>query len=158
MEGMVTKRETSTVIKKGWGHELIWESNEKYCGKMLVFYKVGNQFSMHFHKNKDETWYVHKGKFLLNWIDTDTASTNTVHLKEGDTWRNMPLVPHQLKALEENSIIIEISTEDYPHDNYRVAPGDSQLEERLKDKPDIKSRTKKEHNKDIVPKLKESEQ
>ena len=142
MEGMVTKRETSTVIKKGWGHELIWESNEKYCGKMLVFYKVGNQFSMHFHKNKDETWYVHKGKFLLNWIDTDTAITNTEHLKEGDTWRNMPLVPHQLKALEENSIIIEISTEDYPHDNYRVAPGDSQLEERLKDKPDIKSLTK----------------
>ena len=142
MEGMVTKRETPIVIKKGWGHELIWESNEKYCGKMLVFYKVGNQFSMHFHKNKDETWYVHKGKFLLNWIDTDTASTNTEHLKEGDTWRNMPLVPHQLKALEENSIIIEISTEDYPHDNYRVAPGDSQLEERLKDKPDIKSRTK----------------
>ena len=142
MEGMVTKRETPIVIKKGWGHELIWESNEKYCGKMLVFYKVGNQFSMHFHKNKDETWYVHKGKFLLNWIDTDTASTNTEHLKEGDTWRNMPLVPHQLKALEENSIIIEISTEDYPHDNYRVAPGDSQLEERLKDKPDIKSLTK----------------
>ena len=139
MEGMVTKRETPIVIKKGWGHELIWESNEKYCGKMLVFYKVGNQFSMHFHKDKDETWYVHKGKFLLNWIDTDTASTNTEHLKEGDTWRNMPLVPHQLKALEENSIIIEISTEDYPHDNYRVAPGDSQLEERLKDKPDIKS-------------------
>ena len=49
---------------------------------------------------------------------------------------------HQLKALEENIIIIEISTEDYPHDNYRVAPGDSQLEERLKDKPDIKSLTK----------------
>ena len=70
----------------------------------------------------------------------------------------MTLVPHQLKALEENIIIIEISTEDYPHDNYRVAPGDSQLEERLKDKPDIKSRTKKKHNKDIVPKLKESEQ
>ena len=113
-------------IKKGWGHELIWESNEKYCGKMLVFYKVGNQFSMHFHKDKDETWYVHKGKFLLNWIDTDTAITNTEHLKEGDTWRNMPLVPHQLKALEENSIIIEISTQDYPHDNYRVKPGDSQ--------------------------------
>ena len=148
----------TTEIKKGWGHELIWASNEKYCGKMLVFYKVGNQFSMHFHRNKDETWYVHKGKFLLNWIDTDTAITNTEHLKEGDTWRNMPLVPHQLKALEENSIIIEISTEDYPHDNYRVAPGDSQLEERLKDKPDIKSRTKKKHNKDIVPKLKESEQ
>ena len=51
-------------------------------------------------------------------------------------------MPHQLKALEENCIIIEISREDYPHDNYRVAPEDSQLEERLKDKPDIKSLTK----------------
>jgi len=36
---MVTKRETPIVIKKGWGHELIWESNEKYCGKMLTLTK-----------------------------------------------------------------------------------------------------------------------
>ena len=24
-------------VKKGWGHELIWATNEKYCGKMMKF-------------------------------------------------------------------------------------------------------------------------
>ena len=28
-------------IPKGWGHEIIFENNEKYCGKLLVFKKLG---------------------------------------------------------------------------------------------------------------------
>ena len=44
-------------IPKGWGHEIVFENNEKYCGKILVF-KEGAEFSMHYHMIKDETWYV----------------------------------------------------------------------------------------------------
>ena len=44
----------------------------------------------------------------------------------GDTWRNKPLVPHQLIAEVDNSKIIEVSTTDSVEDNYRVEPGDSQ--------------------------------
>ena len=29
----------------GWGYELIWASNEKYCGKIMVFTKKGAKFS-----------------------------------------------------------------------------------------------------------------
>jgi len=36
-------------VDKGWGYEIIWASTDKYCGKLMVFTKVGAKFSMHFH-------------------------------------------------------------------------------------------------------------
>jgi mannose-6-phosphate isomerase-like protein (cupin superfamily) len=112
--------------QKGWGRELIWATNDKYCGKLMMFDKKGAKFSMHFHREKDETWYVLNGSFTLHTIDTDTAEMTTQVLAGGDTWRNEPLVPHQLIAMEDNSVIIEVSTPDSVEDNYRVFKGDSQ--------------------------------
>lgn len=111
-------------VEKGWGHELIWASNDKYCGKLLKF-NTDSKFSMHFHAEKDETWHVLSGEFIVKWIDTRDASENQQHLKPGDTWRNMPLVPHQVVCISEG-IIVEVSTPDSVADNYRVAKGDSQ--------------------------------
>ena len=51
-------------VEKGWGYELIWATNEKYCGKIMVFEKLGAKFSMHFHKEKDESWFVNSGRFF----------------------------------------------------------------------------------------------
>jgi quercetin dioxygenase-like cupin family protein len=113
-------------VKKGWGHELIWATNEKYTGKLLVFDQAGSKFSMHFHTNKDETWYVNQGSFLLRWIDTTSAVMNEQVLRTGDTWRNLPNVPHQLEALEAGSTVTEVSTADSVEDNFRIFPGDSQ--------------------------------
>jgi len=113
-------------VKKGWGHELIWATNDKYCGKIMVFEKIGGKFSMHFHKEKDETWVVNSGKFKVRWIDTNTAEMFERELVEGETWHNPPLQPHQLEALEPNSSITEVSTADSVEDNYRIFPGDSQ--------------------------------
>jgi len=114
-------------VKKGWGHELIWATNDRYCGKTMVFEKAGSRFSMHFHRDKDETWVVDSGKFKVRWIDTDTAEMFGKELTEGDTWHNPPLLPHQLEALEPNSSVIEVSTADSLEDNYRIFPGDSQI-------------------------------
>lgn len=111
-------------VEKGWGSELIWATTEKYCGKLLKFNK-GSKFSMHFHAEKDESWYVLSGKFEIKYILTKDASTRSVILEEGGTWRNYPLEPHQIICLEEG-VIIEVSTADSVEDNYRVAPGDSQ--------------------------------
>jgi quercetin dioxygenase-like cupin family protein len=113
--------------KKGWGYELIWATNEKYCGKIMVFEKAGNKFSMHFHKEKDESWFVNSGKFKLRYIDTATAQLFEKELKEGDVWRNPPLLPHQLEALTDGASITEVSTPDSVEDNFRIGPGDSQL-------------------------------
>ena len=41
-------------VEKGWGSELIFATNDKYCGKLLKF-NTGAKFSMHFHSVKDET-------------------------------------------------------------------------------------------------------
>ena len=111
-------------VEKGWGSELIWATNDKYCGKLLNF-NAGARFSMHFHAEKDETWYVLSGKFLVNTIDTTNAKHTMHYLGPGDIWRNLPLQPHQL-ICEEAGTIIEVSTPDSVEDNYRVAPGDSQ--------------------------------
>lgn len=112
------------VVEKGWGSELIWATNDKYCGKLMRF-KTGAKFSMHFHAEKDETWYVMSGKFVVKHINTKDATTEDVELFPGDTWWNPPLHPHQLICIEEGTII-EVSTPDSVEDNYRVAPGDSQ--------------------------------
>jgi quercetin dioxygenase-like cupin family protein len=112
-------------ISKKWGHELIWATNEKYCGKLLKFNQDA-RFSMHFHAEKDETWYVIDGKFKVIVIDTVNASQSEHILGPGDTWRNPPLLPHQVICLEEGTLI-EVSTADSVEDNYRVMPGDNQL-------------------------------
>lgn len=114
------------VVKKGWGYELIWATTDKYCGKIMVFERAGAKFSMHFHREKDETWFVNSGRFKVRWIDTNSATLYEKELKEGDTWHNPPLQPHQLEALENNSSISEVSTADSVEDNYRIIPGDSQ--------------------------------
>jgi mannose-6-phosphate isomerase-like protein (cupin superfamily) len=111
-------------VEKGWGHELIWATSDKYCGKFMTFSK-GSKFSMHFHANKDETWYVLSGKFFVHWIETKTAKVCTTELNVGDTWHNPPLMPHQIECLEDG-VVIEVSTPDSVEDNYRVIPGDSQ--------------------------------
>ena len=39
-------------VDKGWGFQLTWATNDLYCGKMMVFTKKGNKFSMHFQRKK----------------------------------------------------------------------------------------------------------
>ena len=118
------KKLKAEIVPKGWGGEIIFANNEKYCGKLLNFNK-GSKFSMHFHLLKDETWYVAKGKFLLHWIDTTNANRVTEIIVEGDVIRNRIGEPHQLEALED-STIFEVSTQHFDHDSYRVERGDSQ--------------------------------
>jgi mannose-6-phosphate isomerase-like protein (cupin superfamily) len=115
----------SGYVKKGWGNELIWATNNKYCGKLMQF-NTGAKFSMHFHGIKDETWYVLSGRFIVKTIDPKDATLKESILDTGGTWHNEPLHPHQLICLEAGTII-EVSTPDSVEDNYRVMPGDSQI-------------------------------
>ena len=112
-------------IPKGWGHEVIFENNELYCGKLLNF-KQGAKFSMHYHMVKDETWNVQEGEFIYRWINTETAEVNERTLKVGDTVRQYPGQPHQLEALTDG-VVYEVSTEHFDNDSYRVWKGDSQV-------------------------------
>ena len=112
------------VVEKGWGSEIIFASTDKYCGKLLNF-KAGSQFSMHFHAEKDETWYILSGKFIVLYVNTTDATVSDLYLNVGDTWHNPPLLPHRVMCIEAGTII-EVSTPDSVEDNYRILPGDSQ--------------------------------
>ena len=110
-------------VDKGWGYELIWATNDLYCGKQMVFTHKGNKFSLHYHLIKDESWLVTAGSFKLRYVDTKTAEHHYKTLALGDTWRNYPGMPHQVEALEDMSSIMEVSTADSVEDNYRIEVG-----------------------------------
>jgi mannose-6-phosphate isomerase-like protein (cupin superfamily) len=107
------------IVNKGWGYEIIFANNNKYCGKLLVFNK-DKSFSLHYHLLKDETWYVNNGSFNCKLIDTTIGKTMEFILKQGDSLRILPGQPHQLTALEENSVIFETSTQHFDDDSYRI--------------------------------------
>jgi mannose-6-phosphate isomerase-like protein (cupin superfamily) len=54
-------------VEKGWGSEEIWATNDRYCGKLMRF-NTGARFSMHFHAEKDESWYVLDGLFKVMYL------------------------------------------------------------------------------------------
>jgi mannose-6-phosphate isomerase-like protein (cupin superfamily) len=112
------------IVQKKWGYEKILHNRADYCAKILHFNK-GAKFSMHFHMMKTETWYVSKGVFHLNYINTDTAEMCFETLTEGMIIDVEKGTPHQLFALEEGEIF-EASTMHYDYDSYRIAKGDSQ--------------------------------
>lgn len=113
-------------VKKGWGFELVWANNEKYCGKLLIFERAGAKTSLVFHKEKIKSWFVNAGKFKIRFIDVATGELKEAVLEEGKTVDFSALGPHQVEALTDNAIIFEVGTTDYVEDRFRLAPGDTQ--------------------------------
>ena len=57
-------------VPKGWGFEKWIVNTKEYCGKLLYFVK-DKKCSWHYHKLKDETFYIQSGKILLKYSDGD---------------------------------------------------------------------------------------
>jgi len=109
-------------VPKGWGHELIFANEPEYCGKVLHF-EQGKCFSMHYHVEKKESWYVASGRFLFHWIDTAIGEVHTEELGPGCVVTNQRGAPHQLHALEAGDVF-EVSTHHCDEDSYRIWSGD----------------------------------
>jgi mannose-6-phosphate isomerase-like protein (cupin superfamily) len=107
-------------VDKKWGYELWIHNDTDYCGKLLVFTKSGSKFSMHYHMIKDETWYVQKGAFQFDWIDTENGERCYTQIQEGDVIEIKKGLPHQLTALTEEAIVFEVSTQHFDEDSYRI--------------------------------------
>jgi mannose-6-phosphate isomerase-like protein (cupin superfamily) len=116
-------------VDKGWGFELVWANNDKYCGKLLVFERAGAKTSLVFHKDKAKSWFVNAGRFKITFIDVTTGEIKQSELSEGQTADFGQLGPHQIEALVANSIIFEVGTGDYVEDRFRLAPGDTQTKQ-----------------------------
>jgi len=116
-------------VDKGWGYEIVWANNDKYCGKLLVFERPGAKTSLVFHKEKTKSWFVNAGKFKVSYIDVATGEMKQSDISEGQTADFGQLGPHQVEALVANSVIFEVGTGDYVEDRFRLAPGDTQTKQ-----------------------------
>ena len=116
-------------VDKGWGFELVFANNDKYCGKLLIFERAGAKTSLVFHKEKAKSWFINAGKFKVKFIDVATGEMKEAVLEEGQTADFGQLGPHQIESLLPNSIIFEVGTGDYVEDRFRLAPGDTQMKQ-----------------------------
>lgn len=112
------------IVNKGWGYELWIKNFEKYCGKLLFFEK-GKRCSWHFHKLKEETFYIQEGRFLVTygWND-DINKAETVILKPGMCFHVDIGLRHQMKGLLKRNVLFEFSTQHFDSDSIRLIPGD----------------------------------
>ena len=120
---MINKTPDMYFVKKGWGYERWIVNKEEYCGKLLFFSK-DKCCSWHYHKLKDETFYIHKGLIELSygWKD-DINLAEIVTLREGDTFHIPPGLRHQMYAWKDTELF-EFSTEHLDEDSYRIIKGD----------------------------------
>jgi mannose-6-phosphate isomerase len=112
-------------VEKPWGYELIWAETDEYVGKILHV-TAGEALSLQYHKIKDETLFLLRGRILLQagrladeLIDYRMLEGQSFHIPTGTV--------HRMIA-ETDCDILEVST---PHlddvvrleDRYdRIAP------------------------------------
>lgn len=120
----IKKRSPVKVVKKAWGSETWIVNNEEYCGKILKF-NSGKEFSLHFHVEKKETFFVLSGKINLKYFNLSNANEINLTLSEGDIVDIPRFNPHKIKCIED-ATIIEFSTKHNDYDSYRIEKGDSQ--------------------------------
>ena len=94
-------------VEKPWGHELVFASTEHYCGK-VIFVREGEQLSLQFHREKDETIYVQSGRAEFEIgdpggpLDVEVVGPGRAfHLGAGTV--------HRIRALED-TVLLEVST------------------------------------------------
>jgi len=110
-------------VKKGWGYELWIVNKEEYCGKLLFFEK-GKKCSWHYHKIKDEVFYLQSGKMVVKHShEDDLENAEELLLQPGQNFYIYPGLRHQMIALEDSELF-EFSTEHFDADSYRVVRGD----------------------------------
>ena len=103
-------------VDKDWGRERWLVNNERYCAKILDV-SCNRQSSLHYHKVKDETFFVLFGSCYIQ-IDGET-----VLMQEGDSVRLKPESVHRfycINSMANGCKILEISTTHSEEDVYRL--------------------------------------
>jgi len=102
-----TDSDTGRIVKKPWGHELIWALTDKYVGKVLVI-EAGKKLSLQRHVVKDESILVKSGRLRLH-LEDDGGTVRQVELGPGD-YRHVPTGRiHRFEAIDRCELI-EVST------------------------------------------------
>lgn len=93
--------------EKPWGYELLYALTPQYAGKE-IFVKKGYRLSLQYHKEKDESMYLLKGKVLFTIKTQDSEEVELV-AEQGFCLHLPPMTTHRVEALED-STILEVST------------------------------------------------
>jgi len=110
-------------VDKGWGYEKWIVNKEEYCGKLLFFNK-DKRCSWHYHKIKDEVFYLQSGKLLVKFSDQDDIeNAKETILEPGQNFYVYTGLRHQMIALEDSELF-EFSTQHFDSDSYRILKGD----------------------------------
>jgi len=111
-------------VKKLWGREEWLVNTDLYCSKFLYLNK-GYQCSLHFHKFKDETFYILEGEILLElaknkMLNLEDADIEVYRLKKGQQINICTFQPHRFRAITNTAKILEVSTTHSDEDSYRL--------------------------------------
>ena len=110
-------------VPKGWGFEKWIVNCDKYCGKLLYIVK-DKRCSWHYHKIKDEVFYVHSGKIVVKYSDSDDLeNADEIILQSGDNFHIRTGLRHQIIALKDTEMF-EFSTQHFDEDSHRIIKGD----------------------------------
>tara|TARA_Y100001938_G_scaffold94972_1_gene130051 strand:+ start:92 stop:448 length:357 start_codon:yes stop_codon:yes gene_type:complete len=111
------------IVPKGWGYEKWIVNTEEYCGKLLHLIK-GKKCSWHYHKLKDETFYLQEGKLLVRYSDQDNIEdAKELIMERGDKFHVYRGLRHQMFAIEDSDLF-EFSTQHFDSDSNRIQIGD----------------------------------
>jgi mannose-6-phosphate isomerase len=94
-------------IDKPWGYEIVYALTDRYCGK-VIFIRGGEELSLQFHREKDETIYVQSGRVEFQ-IGDPGKPVDTEVVGQGRSFHLQPGTVHRLRALED-AIVLEVST------------------------------------------------
>lgn len=114
------------IVNKLWGHEIWIENNKKYCGKHLYIMPY-KKCSVHYHKNKKETFYVLEGCLSIeysNELDKDFWLSNNFNktiLEKGQSFTIEKLTAHRFYTTSITGCnFIEFSSYHDDDDSYRI--------------------------------------
>ena len=97
-------------VDKGWG----WEKWIVNC----------EEYSWHYHKLKDEVFYLQSGKMVVYYsVEDSLKEAEQVILNPGDNFHVFRGLRHRMLALEDSELF-EFSTEHFDSDSYRLQKGD----------------------------------
>mgnify|MGYP001432797486 CR=1 FL=1 len=116
-------------IEKTWGYENIFTNNELYCGKIITINKdsISSGGKFHYHKIKDETFFVVDGCLILELIINGEINSFILVPDKMTAIRIKPNTPHRFKGVSDCTFI-EVSTHHEDSDSYYL--NDNQTIER----------------------------
>ncbi len=120
---MSRTREPVHIEPKGWGREIWIANNPLYCGKILEIRK-GKKCSLHFHKLKTESFYLHSGRLKIRVKESAESGKIEEFVMEAGQCMDVPIgLVHQMEALEDAELF-EFSTQHFDSDSHRLVRGD----------------------------------